>query len=332
MYPEGSFYHVTGVAVDLDPIAKTVSIKREGPSKGEMDHDKDDFCREYDFLVIATGTRPIDSSMPWKLDLEYNWGNSRTWAIVNNLRWELSQAKTIVIGGGGITGVELAAELACRHGKFKQINLIHAGKQLLGENAPLKVAEFAETELRKWKVHIFKGVKVVQVLKTNPTEIEEGKFTHKYELTLDDGSTQVVDMYLSTTGMLPNSEWIPKSLLNGNGYVVVDDSLRVKGFEDLFAAGDITGIELPQIKHAAKQAVTVAKNLGLAIKGKKPVVYKKHENPLIQISLGRDKGTGYMGNMQLPSWLVFKSLFLGLPDLSKVAWNSDWEPRRYLAM
>lgn len=48
-----------------------------------------------------------------------------------------------------------------------------------------------------------------------------------------------VDLYIPTIGLLPNTEYVPKHLLNEKGDVMVDQFLRVKSVEDVWAAGDI---------------------------------------------------------------------------------------------
>jgi alkyl hydroperoxide reductase subunit AhpF len=48
-----------------------------------------------------------------------------------------------------------------------------------------------------------------------------------------------VDLYLPTIGLLPNTEYVPKELLNEKGDVMVDQFLRVKSVSDVWAAGDI---------------------------------------------------------------------------------------------
>jgi alkyl hydroperoxide reductase subunit AhpF len=48
-----------------------------------------------------------------------------------------------------------------------------------------------------------------------------------------------VDLYLPTIGLLPNTEYVPKQLLNEKGDVMVDQFLRVKSLSDVWAAGDI---------------------------------------------------------------------------------------------
>jgi NADPH-dependent 2,4-dienoyl-CoA reductase/sulfur reductase-like enzyme len=71
---------------------------------------------------------------------------------------------------------------------------------------------------------------------------------------LSNGEKKIVDLYLPTTGLIPNSEFIPKTLLNEGGFVKVDEFLHVKGFSDIWAAGDVADVQAPQIVHACKSS------------------------------------------------------------------------------
>ena len=93
------------------------------------------------------------------------------------------------------------------------------------------------------------------------------------ELTLSDGQKIVTDLYLPTVGIIPNSSYVPQNLLNGNGFVLVDPFLRVKGTTDIWAVGDISSVQRPQYLHTEKQSVHVTKNIGLLMKGKELARY-----------------------------------------------------------
>ena len=45
---------------------------------------------------------------------------------------------------------------------------------------------------------------------------------------LDKGQTIIADLYIATTGAMPNNEFIPPDLLDGNGWLRVEE-LRAMG-------------------------------------------------------------------------------------------------------
>jgi NADH dehydrogenase FAD-containing subunit len=212
-------------------------------------------------LILATGTRTI-GDLPWKSSVK---GYEATKEILHKYRDQVKTAKSIVLGGGGPTGAETAGELGFEFRKSKEITLITSAPELCADSLSVNIAKVAEKELQKLHVKIVKGVKITGV---KPTE--DGKT----ELTLDNGETKITDLYLPTVGVLPNSEYVPKALLDEKGYVVVDQNLRVKNATDIWAAGDIIDIEPSQLVYCEKQATALAKNLDLTLKGKEPVPYK----------------------------------------------------------
>jgi len=144
----------------------------------------------------------------------------------------------------------------------------------------------------------------VKLLKDTKITNTSTSSTGQTELTLSNGEKMTVDLYLPTIGLIPNTEYVPKKLLNEKGDVMVDQFLQVKGVEGVWAAGDIvdcqpgqfvyTGLCLSSFEsfHSSplfsmerrktmlirerteKQAAAVAKNLDLVLKGKQPVAYK----------------------------------------------------------
>jgi pyruvate/2-oxoglutarate dehydrogenase complex dihydrolipoamide dehydrogenase (E3) component len=114
-------------------------------------------------------------------------------------------------------------------------------------------------------------VKIIKNIKIqNSKTTAEGKI----ELTLSNGETKIVDLYLHTVGVLPNSEFIPQELLSEKGHVRVDGFLKISEAGDVWAAGNIVDTELSQVVYAEKQATWLAKNLDLVLKGKKPLASK----------------------------------------------------------
>ncbi|KAE8447739.1 hypothetical protein EG329_010133 [Mollisiaceae sp. DMI_Dod_QoI] len=284
---------VQGTATGVDTTAKTIIINTPSGEQKQV----------YDMLVITTGCRAIDDA-PWKSSLS---GYEATKDELHKVQEQVKAAKTIVVGGAGPTGVETAAELGFEYGKNKEVTLITAGTQLLND-VPTSVATFAENELKKLHVKVVKDTKIV----SSSTSAD-----NKTELTLSNGEKLVVDLYLPTIGVIPNSEFLPKDLLDNKGHVMVDQYLKVKGAEDVWAAGDITDCQPAQIIYCEKQAEALSKNLELVLTGKQPVVYKTDGPPIMGVSLGRSRATGRFGNMKMPSLIIWfvKGRTLGVQKL-----------------
>lgn len=98
----------------------------------------------------------------------------------------------------------------------------------------------------------------------------------RQELTLSDGQKIVADLYISATGLKPNSSYVPHTLLDSKGFVIVDEYLRVKGVKDVWAAGDVSAREPPAFLISEAQAAHVAKSVVLVLSGKEPVQYGGH--------------------------------------------------------
>lgn len=231
---------------------------------------------------------------------------------MHKIQEQVKAAKSIVVGGAGPTGVETAAELAFEYGKTKEISLVTSGSEILVDSMPTNIAQGAEAQLVKMNVKVVKGVKI---LSSSPTA--DGQT----ELTLDNGEKMLVDLYLPSIGVIPNSEYIPKALLDDKGQVVVDEFLRVKDAQDIWAAGDITNVDYAQIVYCEKQASVVAKNLDAVLKGKEPLPYKTGGGRIMGLALGRSKAVGRMGEMKVPSiviWWISKLLSFCIAEI--------WEP------
>jgi hypothetical protein len=113
---------------------------------------------------------------------------------------------------------------------------ITGANQLLA-GVPANVVQAAENELKKLNVDVVKDVKIV-----NAKTSDSGKT----ELTLSSGDTITCDLYLPTVGVVVNTEWLSKDLLNDKGDLMVDEFLKVKNAPGIWAAGDVTDVQSKQ--------------------------------------------------------------------------------------
>ncbi|KAE9364424.1 putative apoptosis-inducing factor [Stipitochalara longipes BDJ] len=288
-YPAVQFEFIVASAKSLDVEGKKVELEILGSAGGRT--------LNYDFLVLATGTSTKEET-PLKTLISTETTKDR----LHGLQAEIKKAKTIVLAGAGPTGVETAGELAFEYGKQKEIILLASGSTIL-ESAIPSVSKTATQLLQNLHVEIRLNTKV-----DGTVQGVDGRQT----ISLAGGKKLNADVYIPTFGVIPNSSYIPNKYLNGNGFVIVDDYLKVKDLEDVWAIGDVSDHEPPQFMFADKQAAYLAKNILLILGKKAPLPYKDATRGM-GLLVGKKAGTGHLGSVKLPGFLVTllrKNLFL----------------------
>ena len=180
----------------------------------------------YDALVIATGA----SNGFWRHDRVEDLRAID--AELAAVAAQLEGAATIAVVGGGATGVGVAANLA-RHGKG-EVHLFHSGDEPLPGYHP-KVRRWMAGELRKDGVVVHPGHRAVvpdgfvgDRMTSGPVEWSTGQPPYQADLTL-----------WAVGGVRPHSSFLPAEVLEADGFVRVDEHLRVAGLPNVFALGDV---------------------------------------------------------------------------------------------
>lgn len=225
----------------------------------------------FDYLVIASGS---SYTLPIK---EQNLVISTRANHLRDSYNDLCKAKKVLIVGGGLVGVELAAEiLDCYNDK--EITIVHAGESVIERNHK-KAINLADKFLKKRGVNIIFNERVIQNKK--------GIFV------TDKGTKIKPDMAFLCTGITPNFEFMKKNFsyaLNKRNQIEVNPYLQIKNNENIFSAGDITSIkEEKTAQNAEKQAKIVVKNICSLEKKKKLYRYESKPNIMV-ISLGKRNG------------------------------------------
>ncbi len=182
---------------------------------------------------------------------------------------KLKLSKSVLITGGGPTGVELAAEICCAHPSLK-VTLVHSKDRLL-ERCDLRASRYAKTFLTDHGVNV----------------ILDDKITAKKdkEYITANGARIKADIAFSCTGITPNTQMIEGLPMDKKGHLRVDKTLRVVGHKNIFAPGDINDIACEKTAQNAKlQARAVIEN----IRGG-DVEFDARPTPLV-ISLGKHDG------------------------------------------
>lgn len=240
----------------------------------------------YGNLILASGSRTQNSSL--KLDGDSN----KSYAAITDLSKEIKNATSIAVLGGGSTGVETASEIAYSYPK-KQVTLY------TGSAGPLDfIGKSAQATKRLEKL----GIKVVN--HTRYTSIDQsGKTT---TINFDDGSSVNYDLYVPTFGVVPNTSFIDNKYLDKQGYVIVDDHLRVKNHPEIIALGDVasgTGKSIGDMKFGQQKPFTASVKKEIF---KENVTLTKYEivKNTILVPISREGGVGVIFGYSFPSFLI----------------------------
>lgn len=291
-YPSESFEFVAGNVTAIDVDSKTVSVT---PTNGSADGTS----LSYDYLVLASGsTTPstigdvTGTSIPFKQsnrdDMEQ---------LIETAQQKIAGAKEIVIGGAGPIGVEVAGELAEaaeQNGNKVSVTLISATERVL-PMLKLSGSSAAEKLLKQ------KEIKVLTSTRVTGAEASG----ERWAVSLDNGDKLSADLYIPTTGVIPNSSFVPAQLLDNDGWVKVDKEMHVLSCENIYAAGDITNNSMRLSFKAAEQAGVAAHNLKADILGKgERKSYDQGESVMMVVPVGESGGTGQVFGMTPFSFMV----------------------------
>ena len=187
-------------------------------------------------LVIATGSSPQLPPVDGLASVD-------AWTSDQALSSDELPERLVVLGGGAV-GCELA-QLYARFGS--QVTVVDVADRLLAKETRF-IGEAMAGVLRRDGVTLHLGVEVQQVAQT-----DEGVLVR-----LPGGDTLVADRLLIASGRSPNLESV--AALGLGDEFEVDDHCRVRGFENVYAAGDVIGIA-PYTHTANYQARVVGDNL-----------------------------------------------------------------------
>lgn len=185
---------------------------------------------EFNVAVICTGAQTkfpaLGRGPPSHQDREGSGTRERRLAQLEREGKKFLEAKSVLVVGGGLIGLEFAADLASyakKAGKSIKITLAHSQNQLGPEFTP-KASAMAQRKLEALGVEVILNQKVVK----------EGDDIILLNKKVD--AEQVV----WTTGIYScNTSFLDKKYLDQRGWIMVDEYFRVKGAEhSLFALGD----------------------------------------------------------------------------------------------
>jgi len=280
------FHHATATGVDT--AARKVSLKTHEGAEETLD---------YYSLVIATGTRSPTPLTTLQGDHKVS---KDALAEINQ---QVASAKEIIISGGGPVGVEIAGEIGTLLKGKAKITLIAGSSDKLLPVLSAARSKKADGMLSKL------GVGVMYRTKTTDTKtLEDGRT----EVSLSNGQTLTCDVFISASGMQPNTEFLPEELKAEKGYVKTNKrTLRVDAAgERVYAAGDVAGVDKGGVLALHNTLPILGYNIGYDLSPKSKSrkgperLYNFKEVETQVVPIGPKAGVGAFMGFGLPSFAV----------------------------
>jgi NADH:ubiquinone reductase (H+-translocating) len=287
----------------------------------------------YDILVLATGCDTnffgnqhiIDNALPMKstaeaLQLRYKLLNNFEQALSAKDEKELQRLMTILIVGGGPTGVELSGAIA----DMKRFVL---------------PKDYPELDFSKMKIYLLEGGAKTLATMSDKSAAQSHRYLERLGVTVC--ANTVVKDYDGTNAVLQNGEvietatviWaagikgnipegISKELIAKGNRIKTNRQCIVQGFTNIYAIGDVAYMEEPAYPNghpqvapvAMQQADLIAKNLRHAGTPPKDFTYS---NQGAMATIGRNLAVVDLQKPRLhfagfPAWLIWMAIHLML--------------------
>lgn len=272
----------------------------------------------YDYLIIAVGTRTKFLSNIDGLK-EYAHGvKALHRAMYFKQKFEMSLFKkveesgskctplNIVVAGGGLSGVEISAQMASFAKEFycdnnflcRKLNivLVNSSKKIL-KGMDIFLAQHSEKRLLDLEVNIKNNVKVTSMT--------------AHDVTLSNGEIIPMDFMIFAGGIEPNGLIYKLDLTkNERGFLNINEYLQVDTHKEVFAIGDCAtlynkGQFIAPTADVAEQMAELCSDNIMNLVNKKEL--KKHniKSRGILVALGRRYAVGKVFNFYIKGYVAF---------------------------
>jgi len=323
------FRFVLGRVTAVDPQGKRLQLAAfEDASGRELTPSRD---LDFDQMVIAVGSLSNDFGIPGVREHSKQLDSREQAELFHREFASLLQRAnasadadlmSVVIVGGGATGVELAADMHNVVSRLREygfehlsrdrlrVSIIEAAPELL-PRLPQRIGVSVHAELARIGVHVYTGTRVSSV--------------DADAVVTSDGQRIGSDLSVWAAGVRA-PEWLSQSGFPTDrlGRIEVDPDLTVKGYPGIYAIGDCCacfdsdGNEIPPRAQAAHQMASIAaRNIwaGRAGRAAKPFEYRDFGS-LVSLSrfstIGNLMGNLVRGTVFIEGWiarLVYLSLY-----------------------
>lgn len=237
-----------------------------------------------DYVVLATGS---DYPFPAKTDTDAAEDALERLRLAHK---ELAAAERVLVTGAGPVGLELAGEIAAVW-PGKRITVLDPAAVLMPSFTPELRAEL-HRQLDALGIRLRLGTSLA-----GEPPVPAGR-AGAFTAVTTAGEEIGADIWFRCHGVRANGGFLAASLrpeaVTSRGQLRVDGTLRVRGYDNVYALGDLTDLaEAKMAGHAMRHAAVVAENVVAQVRGGRPTaVYRPSPVPSVLLPLGPDGGVG----------------------------------------
>jgi NADH dehydrogenase len=293
----------------------------------------------YDYLVVATGSdtnffgnKELEAcvmpmkNMPEALNLRGLILQHLEKAIITKDEAEKDALMTFVVVGGGPTGVELSGALA----EMRQLILMKDYHGLSKHDMKVYLVEGKDRLLGAMSEHASRKAK--QYLAANDVIIYNSVHVESYDgltLKIDDGMTLKTRNVFWAAGVMGEvPEGMTAASLTRGSRIQTDEINRVKGYQNVFAIGDVAAIVSEEYPNghpgvapvAIQQGEWLAKNLLHLINAEPTEPFQYHDKGTLA-TIGRNKAVADIGKLHFHGFFAW--LLWGLVHIMSLAGFSN---------
>jgi NADH dehydrogenase FAD-containing subunit len=196
--------------------------------------------------------------------------------------------------GAGAVGLELAGEIASAW-PGKQVTLVDLADEILPGPYAAELRDELNRQLDELGVRRVLGSPLSKLPATPPGE------TGSFSVHTDAGTQIEADLWLQCHSVVPATGYLTGGLAkarSSEGYVEVSPELRVTGFSNVYAIGDIASIDINRAAVAGRQAEVVVANILAQIAGSDERSSYAPAPGTILLPLGPSGGSGQIAGQE----------------------------------
>jgi NADH dehydrogenase FAD-containing subunit len=239
---------------------------------------------EPDYLILATGSSypfPAKSDEP---DTE------AARAKYRRAHEALLGAQRVLLVGAGPAGLELAGEIKAFY-PDKHVTIADAAPDIMTGPFDQALRDELHNQLDKLGVELKLGSPLRELPSAAPATAAP------ISITTGAGEELTADIWYRCFGVVPETGYLHGALAgarDGHGYVRVDEHLRVRGQDRVFAIGDIADADRNMAGMAGAQAKLLAANISTLITGAGELATYQRSPTVIAVPLGPEGGAGQL--------------------------------------